>query len=209
MISKYLALALVGTALVALPASAQTAMKDRSDTTANTHKEGQWRSSKLIGVNVYNDANEKLGEIDEIIIDKSGKVDQVIIGVGGFLGMGEHDVAISMDKLKWVNEPVRSTNAAASNTTAANHNAGANNTTTTNNNAVTTNNAAATNTNTTTSTAPANRPTVATTDKGAVTGEVNRSNRPMRATNEKWYPDHAVLNASKDDLKKMPQFKYE
>ena len=171
MITKYLALALVGTALVATPALAQTAVKDRSDTTVNSHKEGEWRSSKLIGVNVYNDANEKVGEIEELIVDKSGKVANVILGVGGFLGMGEHYVAVSMDKLKWVNEPVRSTA-------------------------------------TTASTAPVNKPTVATTNKGAVTGEVNRSNRPMRATNETWYPDHAVYNVSKDDLKKMPQFKY-
>jgi len=192
MISKYLALALVGSALVALPAAAQTTTKDRSDTTSNSHKEGQWRSSKLIGVNVYNEANEKLGEIDEIIIDKSGKVDNVILGVGGFLGMGEHNVAVPMDKLKWVNEPVRSSTTTS--TAPANS--------TTQGTAPTNSNAAAN------STAPANRPTVATTDRGAVTGEVNRSNRPMRAANETWYPDHAVYNASKDELKKMPQFKY-
>lgn len=191
MIAKYLALAMVGTALVAVPASAQTATKDRSDTVVSSHKDGQWRSSKLIGVNVYNNANEKLGEIEEIIIDKSGKVANVILGVGGFLGMGQHNVAVSMDKLKWVNEPVRSTTTTA--TAPANRPA----------------NTTATTTTTTTTTAPADRPTVATTERGAVTGEVNRSNRPMRATNEVWYPDHAIYNVSKDDLKKMPQFKYD
>jgi PRC-barrel domain len=50
-----------------------------------------WRSSKLVGLNVYNDQNEKLGDISEILLDKSGKVDGVIIGVGGFLGMGQHE----------------------------------------------------------------------------------------------------------------------
>jgi ribosomal 30S subunit maturation factor RimM len=45
-----------------------------------------WRSSKLIGLNVYNDQNEKLGDISEILLDKSGKVEGVVIGVGGFLG---------------------------------------------------------------------------------------------------------------------------
>ena len=55
----------------------------------------QWRSSKLIGLNVYNDQNEKLGDINEILLDKSGKVAGVVIGVGGFLGMGEHYVAVS------------------------------------------------------------------------------------------------------------------
>jgi hypothetical protein len=162
------AIALVGTALMIGVASAQMTTKERSDAMTNVHKEGQWRSSKLIGIDVYNDANEKIGEIEELIIDKSGNVANVILGVGGFLGMGEHYVAISMDKLKWVNEPAR-----------------------------------------TTSTAPVNTPTVSTTDKGAVTGVVNRSNRPMRAANEMWHPDHAVLNATKDQLKAMPQLKYD
>jgi sporulation protein YlmC with PRC-barrel domain len=75
------------------------------------HKEGQWRSSKLIGVDVYNEANEKVGDIEELILDKSGKVEHVVLGVGGFLGMGEHYVAVAFDKLKWVNDPVRSTTA--------------------------------------------------------------------------------------------------
>jgi sporulation protein YlmC with PRC-barrel domain len=66
-----------------------------------------WRSSKLIGLNVYNDQNEKLGDISEILMDKSGKVDGVIIGVGGFLGMGQHDIKVEMSKLKFVDEPVR------------------------------------------------------------------------------------------------------
>jgi sporulation protein YlmC with PRC-barrel domain len=43
-------------------------------------------ASKLIGLNVYNDQNEKLGDISELLVDKSGKVDGVVIGVGGFLG---------------------------------------------------------------------------------------------------------------------------
>lgn len=35
------------------------------------------------------------------------------------------------------------------------------------------------------------------------------SNRPARAANEKWYPDHAIYNATKDQIKAMPQFKYD
>jgi sporulation protein YlmC with PRC-barrel domain len=66
-----------------------------------------WRASKLKGLNVYNDKNEKLGDINEILIDKSGKVAGVVIGVGGFIGMGEHDIMVDMNKLKFVEEPVR------------------------------------------------------------------------------------------------------
>ena len=68
---------------------------------------GQWRASKLVGVDVYNTANEKIGDIEEILIDASGKVTSVIIGVGGFLGMGQHDVQVQLSELKFVNEPRR------------------------------------------------------------------------------------------------------
>ena len=76
-----------------------------------------WRASKLIGLNVYNDQNEKLGDISEILLDKSGKIDGVVIGVGGFLGMGKHDILVQLDKLKFINEPVKTTS--ASGTTGA------------------------------------------------------------------------------------------
>jgi len=157
--SKYLAAALLGTALLSGAAyAAETTTTDRSNINTAVHKEGQWRSSKLIGVNVYNDNNDKIGDIQELIVDKSGKVDEVVLGVGGFLGMGEHYVAVPMEKLKWVDEPVKTSS---------------------------------------TSMAPADKSTV-----GA-------NNRPARAANEKWYPDHAVYNATKDQLKAMPQFKYD
>jgi sporulation protein YlmC with PRC-barrel domain len=80
---------------------------------------GEWRASKLIGVNVYNDQNEKLGDISEILLDKSGKVDGVVIGVGGFLGMGQHDIKVDMAKLKFVNEPVRTSSTTTTTTTGA------------------------------------------------------------------------------------------
>src|SRR5439155_25556462 len=110
MITKYIAAAVLATALMTSAASAQNAaQKADTNARATTHKDGEWRASKLVGLNVYNQANEKIGDINEVILDKSGKVAKVILGVGGFLGMGEHDVAVPFDKLKWVNEPVRST----------------------------------------------------------------------------------------------------
>src|SRR6202045_1231237 len=115
--SKYLAAALLGTALLAGAAFAENATTDRSNINTAVHKDGQWRSSKLIGVDVYNDANEKIGDIEELIVDKSGKIEHVVLGVGGFLGMGEHSVAVSFDKLKWVNEAARSTSVSSAPTT--------------------------------------------------------------------------------------------
>ena len=88
-----IAVALLGTALVSGAAYAQTAQPaDRAAPAATTSSDkmmlkGKWRASKLMGLNVYNEANEKLGDINELILDKDGKVNAVVIGVGGFLGM--------------------------------------------------------------------------------------------------------------------------
>lgn len=78
-----------------------------------------WRASKLVGLNVYNDQNEKLGDISEVLIDKSGKVAGIVIGVGGFLGVGQHDVMVEMNKLKFVDEPVRTSSTSSGTTGSA------------------------------------------------------------------------------------------
>src|ERR1700744_454371 len=71
--------------------------------------QGTWRASKIAGLNVYNDQNENVGTINDLLMDKSGNIKAAVISVGGFLGMGSHLVAIPFDKIKFVNEPVPST----------------------------------------------------------------------------------------------------
>jgi sporulation protein YlmC with PRC-barrel domain len=69
---------------------------------------GQWRASKMIGLNIYNDDNEKIGDIAELVVDRSGQLEAVVVGAGGFLGIGERDVAVPYDQIKWVFTPVPS-----------------------------------------------------------------------------------------------------
>jgi hypothetical protein len=117
-----IAVALLGTAIASGAAYAQTAQPvDRAAPAATTSPaassdkmmlKGKWRASKLMGLDVYNEANEKLGDINELILGMDGKVHAVVIGVGGFLGMGEHDIAVTMDKLKFIEEPVRTSSTA-------------------------------------------------------------------------------------------------
>ncbi|MDB5927172.1 MAG: hypothetical protein JWN13_6108, partial [Betaproteobacteria bacterium] len=57
-----------------------------------------YRTSKLKGTNVTNDKNEKIGEIDDIIIGRD-KVLFAILQVGGFLGLGAHLVAVPYQSL--------------------------------------------------------------------------------------------------------------
>lgn len=55
---------------------------------------------KLIGRNIQNAQNETVGEINSVHIDAAGKIDSVIVGVGGFLNMGEREVALRWSDLQ-------------------------------------------------------------------------------------------------------------
>jgi sporulation protein YlmC with PRC-barrel domain len=134
--------AIIVACALATPTMAQVPANTPSAAAAPIVAAGQWRASKLIGVNVYNEQNEKVGAIDELIVDSNGRVAGAVVGVGGFLGMGEHEIMLSMDKLKFSNEAGKTTT-------------------------------------------------------GTTTSNVKQ-----------WYPDRAVINANKDQLKAMPQFKY-
>jgi sporulation protein YlmC with PRC-barrel domain len=60
-----------------------------------------WSAKKqILGKDVYNDAGDKVGEIDDLIVTPSKSVSYAIIGVGGFLGVGEHQVAVSVSRFK-------------------------------------------------------------------------------------------------------------
>ena len=59
-----------------------------------------FRASKLIGATVYNDANETVGKIDDLIVNRDDRIPYAIVSVGGFLGMGDHLVAIAYQDLR-------------------------------------------------------------------------------------------------------------
>jgi sporulation protein YlmC with PRC-barrel domain len=176
MLAKYMTAGLIGSALLASVAFAQTptATTDRANTppaaASDSSFQDNWRASKVVGVSVYNDNNESLGSINDLLMDKSGNIKAVVIGVGGFLGVGEHLVAIPFDKIKFVNEPVAYTGVA-----------GAPN-------------------------PPGSRPAPATTTGAATTNTPPAA--AITAKSNPWYPDHAVFNATKDELKAMPEFRY-
>ena len=58
---------------------------------------------KLLGKPVFNDKNERIGEVEDIIVSPKRTVSWAILGVGGFLGIAEKKVAIPMDQLKLTN----------------------------------------------------------------------------------------------------------
>jgi sporulation protein YlmC with PRC-barrel domain len=116
---------------------------------------GQWRASKMVGLNVYNSLSEKIGAISELIVDRSGKLDAVVVGAGGFLGMGERDVAVPYSQIEWSYQPVVSSGIGTTPTT---------------------------------------------TGAASTAGQSPEDARS--------YPDHALLNMSKEQLKAAPAFKF-
>jgi hypothetical protein len=64
-----------------------------------TQNSTDWRGSNLIGATVYGPDNASIGDINDVLIANDGKINAVVIGVGGFLGVGEKTVAIPFDKL--------------------------------------------------------------------------------------------------------------
>ena len=118
--TRYLVSGLIAAALLSTTAFAQTTTPSTNPpppqpgpSTAPKLSSPHWRTSKMIGLDVYNEQNEKLGDINEIILDKDGKVLGYVVGVGGFLGMGEHDILVEPSKIKFVNEPRRTQTSAA------------------------------------------------------------------------------------------------
>src|SRR5262245_29328435 len=69
-------------------------------TQMKTITQGWSIKDSVMGKAVFNENNDKIGTIDDIVVTQNKWAPYAIIGVGGFLGMGKHDVAIPMSELK-------------------------------------------------------------------------------------------------------------
>jgi hypothetical protein len=63
----------------------------------NVQTSDQWLASDLMGLNVVGSSNESIGEISDFLVDEEGKILAAVVGVGGFLGIGQKSVAISFE----------------------------------------------------------------------------------------------------------------
>jgi len=61
----------------------------------NSQKSDQFLASKFKGTDVIGNDNEKIGDVSDILFDKTGKIEAYVVGVGGFLGIGAKDVALA------------------------------------------------------------------------------------------------------------------
>jgi sporulation protein YlmC with PRC-barrel domain len=81
------------------PAQPSTAAADTKSAPSDVNPANAFLASNFIGQKVYSAANENIGEINDLIMEKDKGMVVAIVGVGGFLGIGEKDVAVALDKI--------------------------------------------------------------------------------------------------------------
>jgi sporulation protein YlmC with PRC-barrel domain len=89
---------MIGGAMAQTSAPSSSGASSTPSTTAalpvNQQKPDQWLASKFNGTDVIGDDNQKIGDVTDILFDKSGKIEAYIVSVGGFLGIGSKNVAL-------------------------------------------------------------------------------------------------------------------
>lgn len=97
--SKLPVIALVAAALLSGRVAAET-VSPTDQRFVRESKVGQWKASKTLGLKIYNDKNENIGQITELLFDKQGQIEAVVISVGGFLGVGKREIAVPLSEIK-------------------------------------------------------------------------------------------------------------
>ena len=82
-------------------AAAATLVSDAyAATTMSAAPSESWTVTNYYKQSVYDPKESKIGDVDDVLVDKSGKVTGLVIGVGGFLGAGEKDVIVPFNAIK-------------------------------------------------------------------------------------------------------------
>jgi sporulation protein YlmC with PRC-barrel domain len=82
------------------PAARTTPAAKPANAAPTQEMKGPWHVKDFFRTNVYNMAGEKIGDVNDIAVDESGKITAIVIGVGGFLGIGEKEVSMKTDEVK-------------------------------------------------------------------------------------------------------------
>ena len=92
---KRLPILALGAGLIVATGSAMAATELMTSVPSNSVTVTDWYKQ-----NVYDPQNTKIGEVMDVLVSPDGKVNSVIVGVGGFLGAGEKDVAVDFSAIK-------------------------------------------------------------------------------------------------------------
>lgn len=74
---------------------------------------GEWLAGKLVGTTVVSANNETVGDVSDVVVDRDGRVRAVVVGVGGFLGVGEKGVAVPFEQVQFSSRGTAPTPAAS------------------------------------------------------------------------------------------------
>ena len=85
-------------------APADTAGQRVVDGQITMQSEGTYLGTDLMNTTVYSSADETIGDVNDIIIGTNGQLEGVVVGVGGFLGIGEKQVALKLDQVKMMDQ---------------------------------------------------------------------------------------------------------
>jgi sporulation protein YlmC with PRC-barrel domain len=88
--------------VLALAGSLAVAPSGRALAATSSLSTTHWLASDIYKADVYDNAEEKIGVVTDLIIDSSGNVATAVVGVGGFLGAGKKEVAVPFKDLKVV-----------------------------------------------------------------------------------------------------------
>ena len=162
------------------------------------------RGSQLMGIDVYGADNQKIGDIDEVLVDRQGKIHGLVVGVGGFLGIGQKDVAIPFDQVQWMsNQEVQAASGTAAQGASGTNTAGGvtvpNTATGGGNQPATTGSTAAGTT---------GSPGAAGTLGGAGTGGTTAGAGTAGGGSDPNMPARAMVKMTKADLQNAPEFRY-
>ncbi len=117
-----LAAALLGGSVSFAGAETMSAANAVKDDGSLQQSHNEWRATKLDGATVYNNQGTRVGTVDDLLLDSTGKVSDVVLSVGGFLGVNSKYVEVPFSKLSF--EPSKGNpagNATATSSSANNH----------------------------------------------------------------------------------------
>jgi sporulation protein YlmC with PRC-barrel domain len=97
---RNLALAAVVALLLAVPFGFTPASSATNEQAITSLPSGALPISDYYNQSVYDNQDNKVGDVNDLLVDKDGKIGAAIVGVGGFLGAGEKNVAVPFNALK-------------------------------------------------------------------------------------------------------------
>ncbi|MXQ14660.1 PRC-barrel domain-containing protein [Microvirga makkahensis] len=188
MVKMQLVACLAATALMVGPALAQTTAPTQPAGSGEvmTHMpQDLMRGSQLIGIDVYDVDDQKIGDIDEVLVGREGRIHGFVVGVGGFLGIGQKDVAIPFEQVQWMSS--QELQAAAGNANQGGYG-------------------------TTVATGGADLPettgSTAAGGTGGMTGSTAPAGSTVDAASDPNTPAKAMVKMTKADLQNAPEFRY-